>query len=60
MPEGWQWLGWIAAFIAAVVAIRATVRFDLNEWLRDRRTQREENLRALCPHVRFADCCFAV
>ena len=43
---------WIAAFIAAIIAIRGTIRFDVNEWLRDKRKQKEENLRALCPHVR--------
>ena len=50
-----QWLGWVAAGVASVVAIRGNVRFDLNEWLRDRREQRKENLRTLCPHARFAD-----
>lgn len=50
-----EWLGWITAFVVSVVAIRATIRFDLNEWLRDRRAQKEKNLRMLCPHADFSD-----
>ena len=50
-----DWLGWIVAFIVVVlstiVVIRATVRFDLNEWKRDRIKQNEERLRRLCPQV---------
>lgn len=55
MDDAWQWLGWVAAGVASIVAIRGSVRFDVNEWLRDRRTRKKENLRALCPHARFAD-----
>ena len=55
MGETWQWLGWVAAGVASVVAIRGNVRFDVNEWLRDRRTRKKENLRALRPHARFVD-----
>ena len=33
----WEWAGWAVALIASVVAIRTTIRFDVNEWLRDRR-----------------------
>ena len=32
-----DWLGWLVAVLVAIVAIRATFRFDLNQWLRDRR-----------------------
>ena len=46
-----DWAGWLAALIAAAFAIRATVSFDLNEWLKDRRNQKKEQLRVLCPHV---------
>ena len=52
MDETWNWLFWIAAFVAAIIAVRGIVRFDVNEWLRDRRKQKEESLRALCPHVK--------
>ena len=56
MPE-WMvtWLGWIAAALVSVVAIRASIRFDLNEWLRDRTAQKEKNLRMLCPHADFSN-----
>lgn len=47
-----NWIGWIVALIATFFALRATVHFDVNEWLKDRRKHREENLRRLCPHVR--------
>lgn len=51
MEELWFWLGIALVLLATVVAIRGTVRFDVNEWMRDRRKQKEENLRLLCPHV---------
>ena len=47
-----DWLGWLVAVLVAIVAIRATFRFDLNQWQRDRRQSKEEYLRMLCPHVR--------
>ena len=37
--------------ILAVFAIKGNVKFDLNQWLKDRRQALETNLRALCPHV---------
>ena len=46
-----DWAVWVAALIAVVLTIRATVRFDLNEWLKDRHKQKREQLRFLCPHV---------
>ena len=45
------WGVWLIALIAAAVVIRGTVHFDVNEWLKERRKQRKENLRSLCPHV---------
>lgn len=51
MEIGWHWLGWVIALVASTVAIRGSIRFDINDWLRERRKQQEENLRALCPHV---------
>ena len=45
------WIGWAVALLATIVAIRATVRFDLNAWLKDRSEAREERLKKLCPHV---------
>ena len=52
MEQEWSWVLWIVVILAAIVVVRGTVRFDVNEWLRDRRKQKEENLKALCPHVR--------
>ena len=52
MGEGLvTWGGWAVALITGVLAIKATVRFDVNEWLKERRNQRENYLRSLCPHV---------
>lgn len=51
MENGLHWLGWVLAFVATTVAIRGSIRFDVNDWLRERSKQKEENLRALCPHV---------
>lgn len=47
----WSWLKWLVALVAAILVVRATVWFNLNEWFRDRRKRNEENLRLLCPHV---------
>ena len=33
------------------MAIKATVRFDVTEWLKERRRWKEKNLRLLCPHA---------
>ena len=52
MNEIWVYISAAIALIAGIFAIRATVRFDVNEWLRDRREQRINRLRALCPHIR--------
>ena len=41
----------LLAVAATVFAIRTTVKFDLNQYLKDRRERAEENLRLLCPHV---------
>ena len=46
-----SWAGWVLALLAIVFAVKATVRFDVNEWLKERRKQNEEHLRSLCPHV---------
>ena len=51
MDEIWSWIGWLAAGVATIVAIRGSIRFNVNEWLKERRHQKEENLRLLCPHV---------
>lgn len=48
----WQWLGWL---VAAVLTGALVFKFDLNEFLRERRKQQKERLRMLCPHVRMSD-----
>ena len=52
MPD-WilTWAPTIIGVLAAVVALKMIVRFDVNEWLRDRRDQKKEHIRALCPHT---------
>ena len=51
MDQVWGWLGWLAAGLATIVAIRGSVRIDVTEWLKERRRQKETNLRLLCPHA---------
>ena len=46
----WQWLGWL---VAAVLTGALVLKFDLNEFLKERRKQQKERLRMLCPHVRM-------
>lgn len=43
---------WIVAMLAAIFAVRGVVRFDVNEWLRDRRKLKAATAMNLCPHVR--------
>ena len=52
MDELLKWGGWVAAAIMGVITIRGTISFDVNKWLSDRREQKKENIRALCPHAR--------
>ena len=40
----------IGMFLMAF-AIKGNIKFDLNQWHKDRRQALEANLRALCPHV---------
>ena len=47
-----EWAGWIFGFFATAFAVRGSIRFDVNVWLNDRLKQREDNLNAMCPHVR--------
>ena len=47
----WGWLGWVVALVVSIVAIRGNVNFDVNAWLKDRREEKKERLRSLCPHV---------
>ena len=48
-----KWAGWIIASGALLFAIKGNIHFDVNQWLKDRRKQKEENLRYMCPHVRL-------
>ena len=47
-----MWGGWALAAITGILALRANVRFDVNDYLKERRKRLEGNLRSLCPHVR--------
>ena len=46
-----QWAGWLLAAGIGVFAIRTTIRFDVNEWQKERRKRQKEQLRSLCPHA---------
>lgn len=41
----------IATTLGAILVFRANIRFDINEWRRDRRKRLEDKIRMLCPHV---------
>ena len=47
--EGWG--GWVAAAIVSIFAIRGSIKFDVNQWLKDRREVQREKARMLCPHA---------
>ena len=36
-------------------AVKGTIKFDLNEYLRDRRKRKEDHLRSMCPHAVFSE-----
>lgn len=46
-----SWAGWLVAAIMGIFAVRTTIRFDLNDWLKDRRKRKKLKLRSLCPHA---------
>lgn len=48
-------MGWGVAAVATVFAIKGSIQFDINQWMRDRRERKKEILRSLCPHV-YMDC----
>ena len=43
----------IIGMLIAAVTVRGIVKFDVNQWLNDRRAQRLEKLTMLCPLVRI-------
>ena len=45
------YLGWILAALAGTFAIKATIKFDINEWRKESRRIKIEQSRNLCPHV---------
>ncbi len=46
-----KWTGWALGFFATAFAIRGSVKFDVNQWLNDRRERIREKIRVLCPHA---------
>jgi Zn-finger protein len=40
----------IIGMILTVITVRGTVKFDINQWINDRKKQQEQNFIALCPH----------
>lgn len=43
----------IIGMVIAAVAVRGSIKFDVNQWLNDRRKRLEDDLRMLCPHHCF-------
>ena len=43
----------IIGMLIAAVAVRGVIKFDVNQWLNDRRKRLEDDLRMLCPHHYF-------
>lgn len=51
VPDFWTSLGWILAFIAAIFAIKGTIKIDVNELLKRNDQRRREKFKRICPHV---------
>ena len=45
----------LLAIVATIFAIKANIKFDVNEFLRDRRKEKEKSIRTLCPHAVFTE-----
>ena len=54
MDDWWTWIALAIGALGLSLGIKGTVKFDVNEWLKERRRQREDTLRALCPHAQFS------
>ncbi len=51
-----SWLGWVVAAVLAIpVVIRAQIKFDINEWQKNRQQQRRARARGLCSHAYLVD-----
>jgi hypothetical protein len=48
-----EWWQILILIIAGAIAIRFSVRFDLNEFLRDRRKTKIARLQNICPHCKL-------
>ena len=53
MPSTWEIVVVVVAIAVAFIAVRLSVSFDVNKWLKSRRERDEERLRLLCPHSRI-------
>ena len=51
MSEPWQWIIIALAFVSSIVAFRARISFDVNEWHKRRDEKLKSKLKSLCPHV---------
>ena len=48
--------GWLIALVlAGIIALRADIRFDVNQWIKDRREHRLRYLKSLCPHAELVE-----
>ena len=43
----------VIGMLIAAVAVRGVIKFDVNQWLNERRKRLEDDLRMLCPHHYF-------
>lgn len=52
-----EWWQWLILIFAGAIAIRFSLKFDLNQFLKDRRKIKISQLKNICPHckIEFVD-----
>ena len=46
------WIGWVLFLLFLLASLfRGGLKFDINEWQKERRQRKRDSLRALCPHA---------
>jgi hypothetical protein len=50
-----EWWQWLILIIAGAIAVRFTLKFDLNRYLENRRKIKLAQLKNICPHGRIID-----
>ena len=46
-----EYMGWVVAAIAGAFALKTKVKFDVNEWSKEKRRRREDRFKEICPHA---------